>query len=463
MKSQEVKSSNLPQCTTSSKTSRLTKLKNFIRDERIKLIKTLAMYISFIGLGLGLGVCGPSMLDLQISTQASLNEITWMIIGRALGIGFGSLANIVLHRITNVYVLIAASMTIGGILEGYVPFSPNVWILIGIFFGNGLCMGIVETCSNSLLAQIWGKRCPSFLQALYFCFGLGCILSPLLVRPFLLPLTEDMMIAGDTDFTPQDVKVHFAYLVISIFMILSGGCWWYVYFKYCSNFLKQGSRSESIPQSSAVEHFPPTFEEPVKNQVILYCAYVAAMLFMFFYCGVEIAVGSYLTPFAVKSDMHLSKATGALMSSTYWMTFTFARLATIFYIDWMGPKNNLIMALGIVGLSNVIMVPFGNSIEGALWAGISLNGIGMSSIWATLVAFIAIFTPVTESLTSLMVASACFGECVIPIVISALIEWDVRIFLWTTLFSSASLIVLFCLLYLLLSIYASMKAGQTAV
>src|SRR5687768_14959551 len=106
MKSHEMKSSNLPQCTTSSKTSRLTKLKNFLREERIKLIKTLAMYISFIGLGLGLGVCGPSMLDLQISTQASLNEITWMIIGRALGIGFGSLANIVLHRITNVYALI---------------------------------------------------------------------------------------------------------------------------------------------------------------------------------------------------------------------------------------------------------------------------------------------------------------------------------------------------------------------
>jgi fucose permease len=189
------------------------------------------------------------------------------------------------------------------------------------------------------------------------------------------------------------------------------------------------------------------------------------MLFMFFYCGVEIALGSYLTPFAVKSDMHLSKATGALMSSTYWITFTFARLTTIFYIDFVGPRNNLIMALSIIAVSNIFLVPFGNTIEWALWAGISLNGIGMSSIWATLFAYISQSMPVTDNMTSLIVCSACLGECVIPIIISALLDRDVTVFLWVTLACSIILILLFVILFLVLHLYDIHKrkgAGKLA-
>src|SRR5436189_37629 len=79
--------------------------------------------------------------------------------------------------------------------KSFIPYSPNVWILVGAFFFNGICMGIVETCCNSFLIQMWGsEKCASWLQALFFSFGLGCLVAPLLVRPFLLPVTEEDMI-----------------------------------------------------------------------------------------------------------------------------------------------------------------------------------------------------------------------------------------------------------------------------
>lgn len=430
-----------------------TKITSFLKTEKVRLIKTLAIYLAFITHGLGLGVTGPSMLDLQISTASTLEEITWMIIGRAFGLAVGSLLNTFLHRVLNVQLLLAVSLTIAATCEAYIPYSPSVWVLVGCFFVNGMAVGIVDTCCNAFIIQLWGSRCPSFLQALHFCFGFGAFISPLLVRPFLLPLTEEMMLAGNTDFTRSDVKVHYAYLMIAVVMAIASLVWWYIYLFMRDHpigdqkAMEVGGGHCDHPEIVAIE------KESKEQAIFRYVIYITSMLFMFFYDGVEIALGSYLTPFAVKSDMHLSKATGALMSSTYWITFTFARLTTIFYIDVVGPRNNLIMALSLVAISNIFLVPFGNTLEWALWVAISLNGIGMSSIWASLFAFISQYMPVTDNMTSLVVSSACLGECVIPIIVSAMLEKDVMVFLWVTLACSVILILLFVILFLVLHFY----------
>lgn len=415
------------------------------------------MYISYFGHGMSLSIVGPSMLDLQISTSSTLEQVGFTIIGRASGMAVGSLLNTILHKFMDLQLLLALSLGIGCAFQAYIPNSPNVACLIGCFFANGACMGIVETCCNAYLIKLWGgKRCASFLQALFFSFGLGCLLAPLVVRPFLLPVTEEMMLEGNSPFSREDVMIRWPFVVVAVVLGFSSLLWFYIYFfmkgmpptegdTACPS--KDGSTT-SIGSNSSTE------KETTKQKVLRYSANLTGMIFVFFYCGIEVALGSYLTPFAVKSDMHLSKSTGALMSSTYWMTFTFARLATIFYIDFVGPRNNLIIALALIAGSNIFLTPFGNTIEWCLWAGISLIGIGMSSVWGTLFAFISYHVNVSETVTSLIVSSACMGECVIPIVFSALLDKDVRVFLWITLACSIVLVALFVFLYLTLFLYS---------
>lgn len=430
-----------------------------IFKEKTRLLKTLAMYFAFIGHGFGLGVQGPSMLDLQIKTSSTLEQITYIIIGRASGLGFGSILSPLFLKYFDIQFLLTASLAVAGILEAVVPLNYNVWGVVGTFFANGFCFGIIETCCNVFMVNLWGKKCPPFLQALHFCFGLGGFSAPLLVRPFLLP-NQDAVANEDNDllaWTPSDVHVQYAYYGIALVMGLASCFFFYVYVFHRETPAMKDDSTVDVSQDDSLA------KESLKIKLFRGTIYCNAALFMCFYCGIEIALGSYLTAFGVRCGLHLEKKTAALMSSVYWICFTFSRLATIFYIDYIGPKNNLIMALGLVVFSNVFLVPFGDKLEWCLWLGISLNGIGMSSIWAAMFAFIDGYIPLTNSLTSFMVCAACVGECVIPIAVSAVIETDVTVFLWVILGCSLTQALLFALIMTLLPRFAKMSNSHVTL
>lgn len=426
-----------------------------IFKEKTRLLKTMAMYCAFIGHGFGLGVTGPSMLDLQIKTSSKLEQITYMIIGRASGLGVGSIINPILLKYFDIQLLLTIALGLAAIFEAVIPLNFNVWGVVGTFFLNGMCFGIIETCCNIFMVNLWGKKCPPFLQALHFSFGLGGFSAPLLVRPFLLSNLDDSNEDIEQMWSPSDVQVQYAYYIIALVLASSAGFFLYVYVFHTETPPMKDADTVDIPD------YDSRVKESLKIRFFRGTIYANAALFMCFYCGIEIALGSYLTPFGVKCDLHLEKKTAALMSSIYWIAFTFSRLATIFYIDYIGPKNNLIMALGLVLISNIFLTPFGDKYEWCLWVGVSLNGIGMSSIWAAMFAYIDQYIPLTNSLTSIMVCAACVGECLIPIAVSAVIETNVTVFLWVILGCSLIQASLFCLIMTLLPKFAGMSNSQS--
>lgn len=59
-------------------------------DLKWRLIRSGALLLSYFSHGMGLGVVGPTMLDIQIRTNTTISEITFIIIGRAAGLSIGS-------------------------------------------------------------------------------------------------------------------------------------------------------------------------------------------------------------------------------------------------------------------------------------------------------------------------------------------------------------------------------------
>lgn len=57
------------------------------------------------------------------------------------------------------------------------------------------------------------------------------------------------------------------------------------------------------------------------------------------------------------------------INSIYWATFSFTRVFTVMYIDYIGAEKNIILQLSICMLANVFLLPFGNSHAWCLWAG----------------------------------------------------------------------------------------------
>ena len=178
-------------------------------------------------------------------------------------------------------------------------------------------------------------------------------------------------------------------------------------------------------------------------RVSKYSVIFLMMCFMPIYYGIELTFGQYLATFAVKSDLHLAKVTGASMTSVYWTMFTFFRLSTAFYIDFLGVEKNIIMNVGFMIIANLILVPLGYRYESCLWLGSVIMGIGCSSIWASAFGFLEEYFTVDSKIGSLIVVSSSLGEFIFPVLISQYIKGYPNIFLYISLISTLSLALLF--------------------
>lgn len=426
----------------------------FILSDSTRLIKTFIMFLTFTGQGLVSGLIGPSMLDIVISTNSTLAEVSTLVVYRSGGAVVGTLLNPLLLKLMDVELLLGSAVLVVSIVEAITLFFSSVYEVFICFLVNGFCFGIIETGVNILLIRLWGKDCAVFLQSLYFGLGLGCVLSPLIAGPLLTPLPEDYFtseanetISSSITYYPEDVKVHFAYVGVGVFLVLTSFSYFYIYMRD-RNWRKTGIEVKgSIGQDdkSSVSSYYQNF--------LLWTAYSSAILFSFIYCGIAIAVGSFLTAFTVGS-VGISKSTGAYLTSNYWVSFTFSRLLTIFYYDYVGPKINMTGALILTLIANIFLLIWGVHGGWALWFGIAFYGVAMSSLWATLFSFIAYYIPMTNCLTSLIMFGCCLGESGIQILISLFIESTPMMFIYVSLSCSVVMILSFAVLWLSLHHHA---------
>ncbi len=74
---------------------------------------------------------------------------------------------------------------LGG-LTALTPYIVHINVYYAVGFASGIGCGNWNTVSATWLLEMWsGRRLASLLQALNLCYGLGSILGPLIVRPYL--------------------------------------------------------------------------------------------------------------------------------------------------------------------------------------------------------------------------------------------------------------------------------------
>ena len=295
------------------------------------------------------------------------------------------------------------------------------------------------------IIDIWGKESPTFLQALDFFFGLGAFIAPLIATPFLLPkVDEDEQInetltslneisTNHTLYKPEDVKLIYPYGIIAIFSVITASIFLALFIKY--------RETASHPSRIEAEELLASEPSPASNKLRILIIILMA-IFMFFYLGLEITFGSFLTTYAVNSSMKLPKVTGALMTSLFWGTFTFFKIFAIVAIDYTGAELNLMFQISLILISNIFLLCWGNSVTWGLWTGTALLGLGASSVFASVFAFIEQYFPVTSITTSIFCISAYTGEFVFPTIMSGYLETYPQIFLWTTLVCSVMIALL---------------------
>lgn len=290
------------------------------------------------------------------------------------------------------------------------------------------------------------------MQAIHFAYAFGGVISPLISEPFLTPREQNIANVTTTNNTAfkynvtigqqmvtetyylteenatsvyeailnttdsfgndrQTTKVHYAFIIVGIIILLSAIP---LIVRY---FLDSKNQSEIIKTSP---------EERLDNTMPFIKKFLAFLLlgmYFFSYTSVEDCVASFLMTFVVK-HLDFTKTDGSLITAVFWASFAFFRFIGIFVARWVSPGKMLLfhflfLILALLGLL------FGSLTKAIIvvWISVAAIGAAQSSMFPTMFTWTErhIF-PVTGKVSSFLIIMASSGTMIHPIAVGYLIE-----------------------------------------
>ena len=175
----------------------------------------------------------------------------------------------------------------------------------------------MDTGGNVLILNIWsGRDSGPYMHALHFTFGLGAFLAPVIARPFLYN-AENSEIDGDSltagynqtseieKFYQQEIwPVKALYPLIGCYSIFASvGLFFYFFQDIRKDPSSENSAEDDSNKTELVDSKRITSKFKISVVGIL-------SLMFFFYVGMEVAFGTYVSVFAVKSDLKFTRPQG---------------------------------------------------------------------------------------------------------------------------------------------------------
>lgn len=78
-----------------------------------------------------------------------------------------------------IFILLAISCAV-------IPLLPNLWLLYVCAFVGGVCSSVISCAYTVWMIEMWKSKSGNLLQISEFGFGIGSILAPVIMKPFLI-------------------------------------------------------------------------------------------------------------------------------------------------------------------------------------------------------------------------------------------------------------------------------------
>ncbi|XP_054900531.1 sodium-dependent glucose transporter 1 [Poeciliopsis prolifica] len=380
---------------------------------------TLALCGSFLGLGMGISVVGPTFEELAANVHKNISNISYIFVGRAAGYIGGSLVGGILFELMNHHVLLGVSMLLTAFGMFAIPFCKQALFLAGIMSVVGISMGVLDTGGNVLILNTWGEQSGPHMQALHFSFAAGAFASPIiakllfghdgngstLAKPTNLPNTSTTVAHTMIQYIhakSSTLKSMWAYIVIGSFLLFISFLFFVLY--------SCGGASREKPQAAAGK--PKMAKHHLALVILLF-------FFFFAYVGAEVAYGSFIFTFA-KDYANMPQAQAAGLNSLFWGTFAATRGVAIFFAACLYPGTMILLCLLGTMVSTLLLCFFTNH-NAVLWVGTSLYGASMATTFPSGISWLEQYTTVTGRTAAAFVVGAATGEMVLPALVGFLL------------------------------------------
>ncbi|XP_054163520.1 sodium-dependent glucose transporter 1-like [Oppia nitens] len=462
---------------------------------KLKYITTFALFSCYFFYGVNFYVVGPTLIELSALFRSTIEKICFIYTVRSAGYTLGSLSGFLFNYI-NRQLAFVFFMSLMGVSLLLMPHCTSLFQLFSLGAINGFSIGSFDTAINVWILEMWGEQSGPYMQALHFTYGLGSFVAPLLCEPFLsskvmighhIKIEDYINTSATQDFDPNNTGVNITQFLTDD-EIRSNPTLIYIPYAFAGA-MTIASAAAVLVLYAYKKYEPPTVEKTVykianndnkdlikngnkisqlKNFIktnipsfnTIWLVSLGA-LFLTFFVGMEQMHLQFLPTFAVNTDLNMSPSAAALVTSGAAAAFTVGRGLSIPLSLWLTPQvilyaNHILMIAGML-----ILVVYANTSMVMMWTGNIILGAGLSSVYASVYAFLEQQFRVTNRIGSIFVFAGGLTAAVSPSLVGQYIEANPLILIWFNLICVG--ICLSILLVIHFSIYIRNRQKQAKV
>ena len=334
---------------------------------------TIAYFFAFILLGLTSAATGPTLPALANQTSSRIDQISLIFVTSSFGYLLGSMIGGRTYDRIPGHRVISLALVVLAIFVALVPIVPALWSLAVIVLILGFTQGVIDVGGNTLLMWIHGSGVGPYMNGLHFFFGVGALISPIVVA-------QVVRITGE---------IHWVYWLYGLVAIPVSAWIWF------------------LPSPSPREK---TNSEPAKPTYFLIVFLVS--LFFFLYVGAEIGYGNWIFTYTTTLELG-TPINAAYLTSAFWGFFTLGRLAGIPISTRVG--SNKILFTDLIGcLLSLGLIIIGANSTNILWFGTIALGLSMASIFPTMMTLAEEKMHITGSVTGWFLVGTGLGGMFLP-------------------------------------------------
>ncbi len=350
---------------------------------RERLWRTCAYYCAFVGLGLVLSSLGPTLPALAELTGVSLGALSTVFVARSTGYLTGAMLGGRLFDRLPGHPLMASMLATMALAMALVPLSPSLVVLTCVFVCLGVAEGTLDAGGNTLLTWIYPSGLGPWMNGLHLFFGVGALLSPLIVGYAL----------GGEDGSVTAAYWSLSVLLIPAILLLV-----------------------ALPSPPIAAHVVEQTGSLYEHRTTIFL--IAGLLFSV--VGAEVVFGNWIYTYALSQQV-TDEAGAALLTSVFWGAFTFGRLLGIPLAARLAPASILLLCYLGCALGAVLALAWPQG-AGAVWVATIVSGLAVAPMFATVLSMAGGRMPITGRATGWFFVGSSVGGMTVPWVVGQLFE-----------------------------------------